>query len=176
VFTISEVGLPAIIRALDRAVAALEDFAPALEEASTLIYEHERQWFDSDGGGTWSPLAESTIAAKVAKGAPDPERILFEFGRLFESATSPAGPYSFQQVTPLTLTVGLDWEENGVQLPPLLSHGSPDGHLPARAIYNADAELIAQIGLVLQTHVRDAFMGFAAAGGAGVGSATKVLA
>jgi hypothetical protein len=175
VFTISEAGLPAILRALDRALIALEDFAPALVEASGLIYEHERRWFDSEGGGTWPQLAESTVEAKAARGAPHPERALYDRGLLFESATSPAGPYSFQMVTPFTLTVGVDWEQDGVQIPPLLSHGSPDGHLPAREIYNADAELIAAVGEVLRAHVRDAFMGFAAGAGDVVGSGAQVL-
>lgn len=127
----------------NRARAAhLLDLTPELDQASDLVYEATREWFDSAGGGTWPQLAESTIAQKISQGAAEPERALYREGNLYESVTSPSGPYSFRHHPDgHSVAIGADWDQGGTQIPVVLSEGTDHagvgGHtmIPARPIW-----------------------------------------
>ena len=131
----------------------MHDLRPQLEEATALIYEATRQRFDSGGDGEWPPLAESTVARKASQGAAEPEKILYAFGNLFESATSPSGPYSTQIFpTDHAVVIGVDWEEHGAQIPMVLSQG--DGHVPSRPIWPNAETLAPEIAAILMSALR----------------------
>lgn len=138
---------------LSRRIAALRNLRPQLEEATLLVYEATRQRFDSGGDGEWPPLAESTVARKASQGAGEPEKILYEFGNLYESATSPSGPYSTQIFpTDHAVVIGVDWEEHGHQIPMVLSEG--DGHVPARPIWPDAEMLMPEVAAILLSALR----------------------
>src|ERR1700756_5745233 len=122
--------------------ARLLDMEPELMAATDLVYEATRQWYDSRGGGSWPPLAASTIARKAIQGYADPERPLYAEGNLYESATSPNGPHSFRLPVGLQgVVIGVDWAEGGWQIPVVHFYGTTtagrnhDVTIPARPIW-----------------------------------------
>lgn len=160
-------GATQIELGLERRIAALANLRPQLEEAAMLVYEATRQRFDSSGDGEWAPLAESTVARKASQGAAEPARLLWEEGNLYESATSPTGPYSYEVFpTDHAVVIGIDWEEDGVQIPQVLSQGagasggfpagrhSADWSIPARPIWPRSETLAFDIGVVLLAGLR----------------------
>jgi hypothetical protein len=99
-------------------------------------------WYDSDGGGTWPQLAESTVQRKASQGYSDPERPLFAEGNLYESATSPNGPYSFKMMAGMqSVVLGVDWSRGRWQIPVVHFYGTTDAGrdhntvIPARPIW-----------------------------------------
>lgn len=138
--------------ALHIRMEALRDMSFRLERATEVVYEHTRRRFEEQGGGEWPPLAESTVARKQSQGYSEPERILYAEGNLFESATSPYGPYSYRIIEPLHAVIGIDWSESGVQIPTVLSEGNPERNLPARSIWPHDEAMVTEIGEVLLHH------------------------
>jgi hypothetical protein len=131
----------ALIR-LNAKATRLSDLSPELEKATELVYSATRAWYDSDGGGRWPPLAASTIRSKQHRGSASPERPLYDTGKLYESATSPSGPYSFKMWTGLNaVVIGVDWERGGWQIPVVHFYGTHTagrGHsttIPARPIW-----------------------------------------
>lgn len=153
--TIREQGRQGIVAEIDALEHALQSLAPALLAATDQIYEHARQNFETRGDGGWPQLADATIQRKAAQGYAEPDRPLYAEGNLFESATSPAGKYSLRYVSDHQAVVGVDWSENGVQIPPVLSAGNiaEGGNIPARPIYTVDEQLVAQLAQVLMTTV-----------------------
>lgn len=147
-------GFTQAMLAIDRRIASLRDIRLGLEAATEIVYEATRQRFDSSGNGSWPPLAESTVQRKESQGAADPARPLYEQGNLYESATSPSGPYSMGPLFPSlnSVVIGIDWEENGYQIPRVLSEGAGEGgafpgrgggwHIPARPIWPPAPELV----------------------------------
>lgn len=149
---------------LSERIAALQDMRPEMELAAGILYEQTRQHFDSQGGGLWPPLAPATVRRKTNAGFGDPERALFEHGDLYESVTSPTGPYSYMVFpTNHSVVVGVDWEEGGWQIPMVLSQGAGMGGgfpgrgnwvLPARPIWPNVVEMTAEIGLILLARIK----------------------
>jgi hypothetical protein len=155
--TITAIQTASVLARLDALTVALRDMSGALERATDVVYEHTRQWYETAGGETWPPLAESTIQRKASEGYPDPERPLFAEGNLFESATSPYGPYSFRIIEPHRAVIGVDWEQDGWQIPVVLAAGNDQdgGNIPARPIWHVDDELRAALEDVLAGDVLD---------------------
>lgn len=125
---------------------------PVLREMRDAFYRHTARWLESFGAGTWDPLAEPTIRQKTREGWPEPDRPLFASGDLFRSATSPTGPYSAQAETDHSITVLIDWANDGYQIPVVLSEGSPRG-LPPRPIFELDDDYVAQAEHLLERRV-----------------------
>lgn len=125
-----------------------------LEEATNLLYRFTREKFDTLGAGDWAPLAESTIIRKESQGFPDPERPLFASGDLYESATSPYGPYSVLLIEEGRALVQVDWDKDGIQIPTLHSQGAEN--LPQRRIWPSMDE---PIGDALALAIRELLMG-----------------
>lgn len=149
-------GTDEIIAALDAKLARLANLAVPLAEATTIIYEATRQHFESAGDGAWPPLAESTVARKASQGMAEPEKALYASGNLFESATSPSGPYStVTHPTTHSVVMGIDWDEDGWQLPMVLSQGTDTagrGHhtrIPSRPIWAPTTEVATEVGALL---------------------------
>jgi hypothetical protein len=143
--TIESVGATEIVLRAKTRAARLTDLTPELEAGTELIYEATRQWYDSAGDGTWPQLAESTIQRKASQGFAEPERILYAEGNLYESATSPSGPYSFRTTTGQNdVLIGVDWNEDGWQIPVVHYYGTDNAgashnvHIPARPIWPAE--------------------------------------
>ena len=135
-------GATQILAANRRRIERLQDLRAPLMEATEVVYTGIREWYDSQGEGTWPPLAESTIARKASQGYSSPSRPLYAEGNLYESATSPSGPYSFR--TPIgnhSVVLGVDWQKGGWQIPVVLSRGTTTAgrgnrtRIPARRIY-----------------------------------------
>lgn len=124
---IKSIGATAIRIGMDARIARLHDLGHALEHASDMFYAEVRTWYDSNGDGTWAPLADSTVASKTSQGAGDPARPLYLEGNLYESATSPSGPWSYRIVEHDKVVMGIDWDEGGYQIPMILSHGAGEG-------------------------------------------------
>jgi hypothetical protein len=161
---VTSMGFTQIQLGLDRRIAALRDMRPQLEAAAEVVYAATRERFDSRGNGQWAPLADSTVARKTAGGAVQPDRVLFEMGDLYESATSPTGPYSSMVLpTDHAVVLAINWEEDGYQIPQVLSQGAGDGgafpgrgkwHIPPRPIWPPPEELVVEIGEILMTALR----------------------
>jgi hypothetical protein len=136
-FGITSSGVTQAIASLDLHLAHLTDLSHRLEEASDVVYEETRHRFDTEGDGDWPQLAESTIAKKEAQGYGEPARILYAEGNLYESATSPAGPYSLRMHIRTTgkqsIVMLVDFENGGWQIPTVLAEGND--RLPARPIW-----------------------------------------
>ncbi len=140
---------------LDVVARRLGDMRPQLEAATLAVYEHTRQRFESAGDGEWPPLAESTVARKESQGYAEPQRELFATGNLFESATSPQGPYSNRLVTEhqaviQVLGVGEDGGGDPELVPVYLSEGTD--RMPARPIWPAadDPRLVDDVAAALK--------------------------
>lgn len=167
----------------------LTDFSVPLEQAAKLVREETRQRFEMRGLGEWPPLAESTVARKVSAGYPDPTRQLYAEGNLFESATSPNGPYSFTHRGLTWVHIGVDWTEGGWQIPLVLSEGAGAGgrfpgragasswRIPARPIYPRKYEMANAISRIIRNWVRAPVepLSLGGAGGAWTGASTPPL-
>jgi hypothetical protein len=147
----------AALALIDHVVRNLAGMRPALEEVVAAVYDRTREHLDAwgqDGGSmlfAWPPLADSTVAHKQAAGYPEPMRPLYETGALYESATSPDGPYSFQVIDHQRAVIGIDWDEDGWQIPYLHQYGTihDGGNLPARPIFIIDDRLEGQVKRIL---------------------------
>lgn len=137
-FKMSSSGGSQAIAALAHHAAAAEDMSARLLEASDHIYEATRHRFDTEGEGEWPPLQEATVAKKESQGYSDPPRILYAEGNLYESATSPNGPYSqrIQIDAPghREIIMLVDWDSDGWQIASVLAEGNARG-LPPRPIW-----------------------------------------
>ncbi len=154
--TVKAYGTDEIVAAIDAKLARLADLTVPLTEATGIVYEQTRQHFESAGDGQWPPLAESTIARKASQGVAEPERALYASGNLFESATSPSGPYStIEHPSPHSVVMGIDWDEDGWQIPMVLSQGTSTagrGHhtvIPGRPIWAPIEAVASEVGTVL---------------------------
>ncbi len=163
-------GWPGIAMKLGALEHSLADMHTSLEAAVELVYEHEREWFDTWGrtpgidsysvspqGSTspiqqqWKPLAPSTIAQKTRRGNPQPSRPLYATGELMRSATSPSGEHSRLYIGSNQAVIGINWEQDGHQIPVLLDEGTE--HMAARPIFTADDALVEKITSVIELHV-----------------------
>lgn len=155
---IKVLGAQEIDLALEQRLLRLMDLRIPLEKGAEVVHEATRQRFESAGDGQWPPLAESTVARKESQGMAEPEKALFATGNLFESATSASGPYSTTvMATPHAIAIGIDWAEDGWQIPMVLSQGTDtagrghDVHIPARPIWPSPFEVGPEIaGLILE--------------------------
>jgi hypothetical protein len=137
-FAITSSGASQALAALELHAVAAESVHARLEAASDYIYEQTRQRFDEEGEGEWPQLSEATVAKKESQGYSDPARILYAEGNLFESATSPLGPYSarifLSEPGHSSVSMIVDWEsDGGWQLASVLAEGND--RLPARPIW-----------------------------------------
>lgn len=123
-----------------------------LERASDYVYEMTRQRMDEQGEGEWPPLADATVAKKASQGYSDPARILFADGNLFDSATSPNGPYSnrlfIDEPGHHEVAMIVDWDSDGWQLGSVLAEGNDRG-LPPRPIWPREGQVLDEVGKIL---------------------------
>lgn len=140
-----------IAASLNGYAAHTADLGARLEQASDLIYEETRHRFDTEGDGEWPQLAESTVAKKESQGYGEPARALYAEGNLYESATSPYGPYSerllVRNAGEQQIVMLVDWDNDGWQIPSLLSEGA--GDLPSRPIWPPAEEMRGPVGEIL---------------------------
>lgn len=144
---IESVGATEILVRNEERIRRLTDLRPEMDAAVSIVRENTQSWYDSDGAGTWAPLAQSTIDRKTSTGYPDPERILYAEGNLYESVVSDAGPYSSKVTSSHEAIITVDWEENGYQIPVVLSEGTNSAGrgnttvIPARPIWPEDGSI-----------------------------------
>ena len=118
-------GAQAIISRMNAKIVRLSDMSDLMVAAAAEVYVATREWYDSNGESTWSPLAAATVAKKASQGYADPERSLYAEGNLYESATSPHGPHSFfVPISHDAVVLGVDWEKGGHQIPVVLATGT----------------------------------------------------
>jgi hypothetical protein len=161
---ITSEGLTEAVVKVNALAARLEDLRPEMDMAIDELYSATREWMDSEGEGSWSSLAPSTVKSKMTRGLSDPSKPLYAYGDLFESATSPDGPYSYRHDVPGGAVIGVDWAVGQWQIPYVLAYGagaggkSPQGahpadwHIPARPIWPQGTiieSLRAKIALVI---------------------------
>lgn len=160
-------------RSIDLLASRLTDFRVPLAEAGAYVREQTRQRFEARGFGEWPPLAESTVLRKVSLSYPDPERQLFAEGDLFESATSPNGPYSYTILEPTFIVIGVDWAEGPWQIPVVLSEGTNDAgvnhnvKIPARPIWPPGLTMVNGVSRIIRNWVRAPVSPLALGGGGG---------
>lgn len=150
--TMQTTGATQMLAGLDLGAQRLGSLRDALEAAGDEIYLETQHRFDTESDGDWPQLAESTVAKKASQGYAEPERILYAEGNLYESATSPNGPYSqriyddsgFHQ----RLVLLVDWENDGWQIPTVLSEGSDRG-LPSRPIWPPAEQMVHRVREIL---------------------------
>lgn len=118
------------------------DFAgPAISMEIAAI---EREWFETQGGGTWPPLAPSTVRARArrwgyyrkqpAAGVGPTGPILTWSGRLAESLGDPRGrgaPDAFIRMAPTEL-------EQGTLVPYAIYHQRTGLRQPVKELTNVD--------------------------------------
>src|ERR1700729_2375132 len=114
-------GASQMVARLELLAVHAEEISDRLDKASDLIYGETAHRFDTEGDGTWPPLAESTVTKKESQGYGEPAKPLYAEGNLYESATSPNGPYSARLHTDSAGTqqvvMLVDWENDGWQIP-----------------------------------------------------------
>jgi len=93
-FGLKSTGATQMVAALELHARHIEQIDVRLEQASDYIYMQTAHRFDTEGDGSWPALSESTVAKKESQGYPEAARVLYAEGNLYESATSPNGPYS----------------------------------------------------------------------------------
>lgn len=172
------VGWSAAQVRLHRIEWALENMHDPLEEIVGDVHRHTAEQFASWGavsGDPWEHLAASTVRSKRSKGYLTPEWPLVATGDMMASATSSEGPFSEGETLESEAWLGVDWEENGYQIPVLHQEGVPwrivhrraytraDGtrvgatsylwHLPARPIFTVTDELARQGSDRIVAHV-----------------------
>jgi hypothetical protein len=151
-FEISSSGSSQALAVLELRARAAESVHDRLEAASDFIYEQTRQRFDEQGEGEWPELTEATVAKKASQGYSDPARILYADGNLYESATSPNGPYSLRVFVDEpghhSVSMIVDWESDGWQLASVLAEGSERG-LPARPIWPPSDRVQSDVARIL---------------------------
>lgn len=114
-----------IIRKLDNPREALEDIRKD-------FFEIEQRWFDSEGRGTWAPLARSTLRSK-----PAGKGILVRTGALRASLTQAGARYGYNRINRASLFIGTTH-------PAAEFHeaGAPRANLPRRELIGVgDADL-----------------------------------
>ncbi len=136
-----------------------EQVSERLDKASDLIYQETAHRFDTEADGTWPQLSESTVAKKESQGYGEPAKPLFSEGNLYESATSPNGPYSERLHTDSAGTqrvvMLVDWGNDGWQIPVVLSEGTEDAgrshdvHIPSRPIWPPAAQMREPVGKII---------------------------
>lgn len=140
-----------IARSLESRALQMENLSTRLEKASDLIYEDTQHRFDTEADGEWPPLSESTVAKKASQGYGEPARALYATGDLYESATSPHGPFSqrilVRNATEQQIIMLVDWDSDGWQIPVLLSEG--DERLPARPIWPPADQMADRVRAIL---------------------------
>jgi hypothetical protein len=145
-------GATQMVAALELHAIHMEHMSARLEKASDLIYEETAHRFDTEADGQWPPLTESTIAKKESQGYGEPAKPLFAEGNLYESATSPNGPYSLRlhvnSTTEQKIVILVDWANNGWQIPTVLAEGN-DPPLAARPIWPPAEEMRDRVGEIL---------------------------
>lgn len=155
-------GMSVIMEAVDAHVAHLASINLLMEEAAEIVYAATKVWMESSGDGSWAKLAPSTVEAKTSQGALEPERILYFWGNLYESATSKTGPNSFYTPAPDGVVFGVDMEKRGYQVAEVLAMGSDatgpahNEHLPARPIW---PPLTSMMGQEIAAQIADLLLG-----------------
>ena len=158
-FGLASSGGTQMIAALELHAMHVENMAARLEKASDFLYEETAHRFDTEANGTWPPLAESTVAKKESQGYGEPAKALYAEGNLYESATSPYGPYSERLYVhsegSQRIVMLVDWENDGWQIPPVLSEGTETagvGHkttIPSRPIWPPAEQMREPVGAIL---------------------------
>jgi hypothetical protein len=116
-------GLDRMQARLDEMIAAFDDMAPPIRKIEDDMYAHTAEWMSSSGDGSYAPLEESTIRNKIRMGYPDAGKPLFASGALFESASTPVGPYSVHDVARTEGFIAVDWERDGWNIAALHQYG-----------------------------------------------------
>jgi hypothetical protein len=155
-FSFTGSGATQALAALDLHAAHSLDLSARLDEASDFVYEATRHRFDAEGEGEWPELTESTVAKKESQGYAEPARPLYATGNLYESATSPNGPYSTRihvksgigLASTESVVMLVDFDSNGWQIPSVLAEGTEKG-LPARPIWPPAHLVQDQVGEIL---------------------------
>lgn len=80
-------GIGAVQRSLRDLRDELDNFESLWADYALVMVQTEEDWFASNGGGTWPPLAPSTVRDKVSHGWP--VDTLIRTGNLLESLTNP---------------------------------------------------------------------------------------
>lgn len=171
------IGLGAANARLESTEMALHDMSEPLHQIVDDMYAHTRNWMDSWGDGTYDPLEPSTVADKLRLGYTDPTRPLYGTGKLLESASTPAGPYSLHDTAQMEAWIGVDWNRDGWNIPALHQTGVPwelvhrrayvtrtgksvratsyMWHLPQRPIFTIDEALMRAGGEEILAHIHN---------------------
>jgi hypothetical protein len=152
-------GANQMLAALESRALHAEQMSGRLDKASDLIYQETAHRFDTEGDGIWPQLSESTVAKKESQGYGEPAQPLYAEGNLYESATSPNGPYSDRLHTDSVGTqqviMLVDWENDGWQIPTVLSEGTDDAgrshdvRIPSRPIWPPAEQMREPVGKII---------------------------
>jgi hypothetical protein len=158
-FGLQTVGATQMLATLDAQIAHLAGLDARLDKASDLVYQETAHRFDTEADGEWSGLTESTIAKKESQGYGEPAQALYAEGNLYESATSPNGPYSdrlhIDSATAKQVVMLVDWENDGWQIPVVLSEGTETAgvdhniEIPIRPIWPPAEQMREPVGKIL---------------------------
>lgn len=94
-FRLEVQGVASLRARLRELVDNLDDFTELWESYAGVMVQTEAEWFAENGGGTWPPLAASTIAEKTRLGVP--LDTLIRRGDLLESLLDPARAMTVEQ-------------------------------------------------------------------------------
>lgn len=129
-----------------------------MPELGGVIYETNRQWFDSAGDGSWPKLSPVTVKKKAAQAMPDPSRPLYALGNLYESVTSPNGPYSYMIPMYDGLIIGVSWTAAKALAAGTSDSGRDHGtRIPARPIFPPP---LSPMGKILTQKIGRAILAF----------------
>lgn len=124
----------------------LADFRPVADALDPVIYDWMTERMDSEGHGTWEPLAPDYAAwkAKTYPGKP----ILQATGEMYDGLTRAKSKYSVRRAD-------RDGGEWGTDAPYAHYHQEGTGRMPRRKIIEIDTDLRKGIVAVMAAHVRD---------------------
>lgn len=96
---------------------------PVSEAIRKIVLESNRRRFETDGLGTWAPLASSTLDSKARAGEPDTP--LVATGALYRSLTDELADDQIDERAPQELRFG-------TKVPYAVFHGSGTRTMPQR--------------------------------------------
>ena len=136
---------PSLVADADRLAELLgkiRDFSPVLETAGGLLEEGIREWFTSQGEGTWAELSPATVRDRFRRGY-GPNNPLVRSGDLLAALTEEGAPGHKFLVSETGVSVGA--YSGALVYMDRLASGDPAHRLPARMLVSVPAGQIDRI-------------------------------
>jgi hypothetical protein len=145
-------GVEPLLKKLATVQEAISDFRPVWPQVAQWFYTLEQQQFATEGGGSWAPLAPSTV-----KGRGSAHPILIRSGRLYRSLTDRGAEGAVYSEGAETLTLGTDVRVGSWNLG--LLHQLGTRYMPARRPIFPTRARLSDLRVILHQYIFDIMKG-----------------